>query len=149
MNVSLATQHDPAQPSWDVAFTRLSRQVSERLAAVTGALTHRLEAGGLTCDLQSRQTPRGLSTFLSVVGERGLLFIFDFTLIDGMAVNRHQGATLDVRLLDGCGDVETTCSPQDRPGYCHTLDEIVQTAGVGLDPDLLHVIAIGHFNVVR
>ena len=51
------------------------------------------------------QTPRGLSTFLALIGQRGLVCIVDLTLVDGMAIGLGPRASLDIRLLDACGDV--------------------------------------------
>ena len=95
----------PGEPAWDIAFTRLTLAVRPQVDACVLELTRRFQAIGLGCDAQSRQTPRGLATFLAVVGQRGLLFIVDITLIDGMAVDRGPCAALDIRLLDACGDV--------------------------------------------
>jgi len=90
---------------WDIAFTRMHREVQPYVDACMHDLMQRFKAMGLGGELQVRQTPRGQSTFLSLIGQRGLLFIVDITLIDGLAVSRRQGARLDIRLLDACGAI--------------------------------------------
>jgi hypothetical protein len=146
-----ANRAGPEEISWDVAFTMLSREVAATVSACASALARRLEAGPLTCDIQTRQTPRGLSTFLSVIGPRGLVCIVDFTLVDGMAVSRHPGAALDVRLLDARGDVEASCSPvraSGARGFHNTGESIIAAAGLGLSVTSIHLIAMGHFDLV-
>lgn len=95
----------PGEPAWDLRFTRLAHAVRPAVEACVQQLERQLRAMGLGCDRQVRQTPRGLSVFLSVLGRRGLLCIIDITLIDGMAVGQGPNASLDIRLLDACGDV--------------------------------------------
>jgi hypothetical protein len=63
----------PAATGWDVEFTRIAREVQGRVRMLVQVLTARFVAAGLDCDVQTRQTPRGLSTFLALVGQRGLL----------------------------------------------------------------------------
>lgn len=95
----------PGEPAWDLAFTRLAHGVRPGLEACVQQLQRQFIAMGLGTDRQDRQTPRGTSVFLSVVGRRGLLCIVDITLVDGMAVGQGRRAALDIRLLDACGDV--------------------------------------------
>lgn len=152
VNNSNANRAGPRDLSWDIAFTKLSREVAPMVSACTSALALRLEAGPLTCDIQTRQTPRGISTFLSVIGQRGLVCIVDFTLVDGMAVSRHPGAALDVRLLDARGDVEASCSPNrasGAQGFHKTGESISAAAGLGLSVTSIHLIAMGHFDLVN
>jgi len=103
-----AKQHFPEAPKhalWDLTFTRLAIAVQPQLNAFQQGLLQRFKAIGMACETNVRQTPRGLSTMLALVGQRGLICIVDVTLIDGMAVGRGPCAALDIRLLDACGDV--------------------------------------------
>jgi hypothetical protein len=95
----------PSEPAWDVTITRLTRTMGPRVEACAQGLARRFQAIGLGSDTQVRQTPRGQSTFLALVGQRGLICIVDMTLVDGMAVGRGPCVALDIRLLDACGDV--------------------------------------------
>jgi hypothetical protein len=95
----------PSEPAWDITFTRLTRAVRPRVEAFVRDLARRFQAIGLGSDATFTQTPRGLSTFLALVGQRGLICIVDLTLVDGMAVGQGPCAALDIRLLDACGDV--------------------------------------------
>jgi hypothetical protein len=95
----------PSEPAWDLTFTRLANAIRPGVDDCVRELVRQFRAMGLGSDQQVRQTPRGSSVFLSVLGRRGLLCIVDFTLIDGMAVGQGRRATLDIRLLDACGDV--------------------------------------------
>ena len=105
MNQPYPTPIPPSQNAWDIALTRLARAVSGRIAGCAAELERRFTAHGLRSDLQVRQTPRGLSTILALMGTRGLVCIIDLTLIDGMAVGRGPCTSLDIRLLDACGDI--------------------------------------------
>ena len=101
----------PSEPAWDVTVTRLTRTIGPRVEACAQGLARRFQAIALGSDTQVRQTPRGLSIFLALVGQRGLIGIVDMTLVDGMAVGRGPCAALDIRLLDACGDVlDRACS---------------------------------------
>ena len=95
----------PSQPAWEITVTRLTRAVRPQVEACAQGLARRFQAIGLGSDTQVRQTPRGLSTFLALVGQRGLICIIDMTVVDGMAVGQGPCAALDIRLLDACGDV--------------------------------------------
>jgi hypothetical protein len=95
----------PSEPAWDITFTRLTQAVRPQIEECVLDLARRFQAIGLGSDAQVRQTPRGLSTFLALVGQRGLICIVDMTLVDGMAIDQGPCAALDIRLLDACGDV--------------------------------------------
>lgn len=95
----------PSPYGWDIAFTKIHRALQPHVDAGMLDLMRRFQAVGLLGELQMRQTPRGQSTFLSLSDRRGLLFIVDVTLVNGLVVARQQGARLDIRLLDGNGDV--------------------------------------------
>jgi hypothetical protein len=140
----------PAASGWDIGFTRLAREVQSRIEAIVQELTPRWRAAGLGCDVQVRQTPRGLSTFVAVIGQRGLLCIVDMTLIDGMAVAREPGAALDIRLLDACGDCAARGSPRLLEGesaYRTTADGVLAASQVGPCATAVYVLAMGHFGL--
>jgi hypothetical protein len=105
MSQANAIPTPPGPPAWDITVTRLTRAVRPQVEACALDLARRFRAIGLGSDTQVRQTPRGLSTFLALVGQRGLICIIDMTLVDGMAVGQGPCAALDIRLLDACGDV--------------------------------------------
>lgn len=141
----------PAASGWDIEFTRLSGKVLRRVQKLVQELAARFGAAGLECDVRVRQTPRGLSTYLAVVGQRGLLFIVDMTLIDGLAVARLRGACLDIRLLDGCGDPAVHCSPHsldDVSAFRTTLDEIMAEDQIGPCATTICLLAMGHFGLI-
>jgi len=141
----------PGHTDWDIAFTRMSRQVGPEVDACLRELALRLQAIGLHCKLQSRQTPRGESSLLAAVGRRGLLFIVDITLIDGMAVAGLRGATLDVRLLDACGDTVAHCSAESGSGapvYRTSADEVIAAVDLARSATSVFVMAMGHFDFV-
>jgi hypothetical protein len=140
----------PAANGWDIEFTRLAREVQGRVRALVQDLTQRFHAAGLDCDVQIRQTPRGLSTFLALVGQRGLLCIVDMTLIDGMAVACEPGAALDIRLLDACGDSAARWSPHLPDGasvYQATSDRVLAVDQVGLCATAIHLLVMGIFGL--
>jgi len=128
----------------------MSRQVAPEVDACLRELAPRFQAIGLHCDLQSRQTPRGQSSLLAAVGRRGLLFIVDITLIDGMVVAGLRGATLDVRLLDACGDTVAHCSAAESgaPVYRTSADEVIAAAELARSSTSVFVMAMGHFDLV-
>ena len=105
MNPYHDTPRIPGEPAWDLTFTRMAHAVRPAFEACTLDLTRRFKAVGLSIDTQVRQMPRGLSTFLALVGKRGLVCIVEITLIDGMEIGRGPCAALELRLLDACGDV--------------------------------------------
>ena len=102
----------------DIAFTRVVQSVERQLRVRAAALARWFHALGLITDLQSRPTPRGLSTFLALAGPRGLICIIDFTLVDGMAVGLGHWAMLDIRLLDERGDVVADGLAGGLEGQC-------------------------------
>ncbi len=151
MSSTVPANSDPAELDWDIAFTRLSRQVGPHVASCISELKVLLRACGLRCETQTRQSPRGLSCFLAVVGRRGLLFLVDFTLLDGMVLRQCAGAALDVRLLDATGDVVDHCSPARTAasgGFSASIARVVDAAACGLSATALFVTAMGHFDVV-
>jgi hypothetical protein len=141
----------PGDHGWDIAFTQLSRDVAPQVEAFVQGLTLRFRAIGLHSEMQLKQTPRGLSTFLAVMGQRGLLFIVDVTLIDGMAVAGLAGAALDVRLIDAHGDTVAHCSATPESGPLHyqtNADEIGTAAGLFRSATSVYVMAMAHFDLV-
>ena len=141
----------PCERGWDIAFTRISREVLQQVDACVQEMTFRFQGIGLNCDRQVRQTPRGVSTFLAVTGDRGLLFIVDITLIDGMAVARQPGAALDIRLLDACGDTVSHCARTSAPGaplYHASVPDVVAAAGLARSITTVCVTAMAHFDLV-
>jgi hypothetical protein len=140
----------PDAVGWDIEFTRIAREVQGRIRVLVQDLTARFLAAGLDCDVQTRQTPRGLSTFLALVGQRGLLCMVDVTLIDGMTIARERGATLDIRLLDACGDSAATCSPHladGAPAYQATSDGILAIEQVAACATAIQLLVIGVFGL--
>ena len=95
----------PNEPSWDIRFTRLTQAVRPDLEHCAHDLGRRFRAIGISSELRVRQTPRGLSFFLVLIGQRGLVCIIDMSLVDGTAVGQGPCALLDIRLLDACGEV--------------------------------------------
>jgi len=134
----------PPESGWDIAFTRMSQEVTPHIGAWVGELTLRFKALGLTTETQVRQTPRGLSTFLAVVGRQGLLLIVDITLIDGIAVGRQPGASLDVRLLDACGDIVAL---RAAPPFQTSSEHVIAAAGLEQSATTVYVMAMGHFDL--
>lgn len=142
----------PAHPHWDQAFTRLSRRFLEQVEMCIEVLASGFKAAGLWGDLQVRQTPRGISAFFAVAGDRGLLFILDFTLVDGMAVARHPGAAADVRLLDASGDVLARCPPTHpgaRCAYHGSFEQLIAADGECLKVGTVYAMASTYFDVSR
>ena len=140
----------PRDRDWDIAFTRLSRDVLPQVEAGVQRLSRRFEALGLLCDVQMRHTPRGLSTFLAVIGQRGLLLIVDVTLIDGMVVARCPGAALDVRMMDALGDVALQCRAATAPGapaYSARSEEILAAADLARCATTIFVAAMSYFEL--
>ena len=140
----------PRDHGWEIAFTRLSRKLLPEVEAAARGLTLRFQARGLLCDVQMRHTPRGLSTFLSVMGQRGLLFIIDLTLIDGMTVARCPGSALDVRMLDASGETVAQCAAARVPGapiYATRAGEILAAANLARCATTMFVIAVGKFDL--
>jgi len=140
----------PREPAWDITFTRLARAARPQIDAYMLHLVRRFQATGLRCDTQVVVTPRGLSSFLAVVGQRGLICIVDLTLIDGLAMGKGPYAAWSIRLLDACGDVVADDlinsaagnlfgeAPQARP---LTMWNVEQASTV------VYVTAIAHFDL--
>jgi hypothetical protein len=140
----------PAASSWDIEFTRVAGEVQARLRLLVRDLAARFLASGLACDVQTRQTPRGLSTFVALVGPRGLLCLVDLTLVDGMAIARERGAALDIRLLDACGDAAATCSSHlvaGAPTWQATSDGILAIERVAACATAIHLLVMGVFGL--
>lgn len=142
----------PGAPVWDITFTRLAHATRPHVEVFSLGLARRFQAIGLGTDTQVRQTPRGLSTFLALVGERGLICVIDLTLVDGMATCQGPCAALDIRLLDACGEVVADGLADDMLGR-----DGLQTAAVqalisdNLDraATAVYVAALGHFDILR
>ena len=114
-------------------------------------LSRRFQSLGLTCDTQVKQTPRGLSTFLAVMGQRGLLFLVDVTLADGRLASGRPGAAIDVWLLDACGEVIAPCTPTPAIGAARyqTLDELLANqAKLSRSMTSVYVLALAHFGLL-
>jgi hypothetical protein len=142
----------PGKPDWDIAFTRLTRAMQPRIEACALDLAHRFQAIGLGSDMQARQTPRGLSTFLALVGQRGLVCIVDMTLLDGRAVGLGTCAALDARLLDGCGDVvaEGLASGLQGRRFEETSAALILTPeNLERSATAVYVAALAHFDLLR
>lgn len=140
----------PAASGWDIEFTRLAREVQGRVQTLVQDLTGRFQAAGLLCEVQVRQTPRGLTTFLALVGQRGLLCIVDITLIDGMAVARQPGAVMDIRLLDACGESAAKYSlhlANAAVRYQATSDGILAMHQVGPCATAIQLLVMGVFGL--
>jgi hypothetical protein len=105
MSQPYARSLPPGEPTWDIQMTRLTRALGPHIEAFAAVLARRFQAIGIESRTQVRPTPRGLSTFLALVGQRGLICIVDITLVDGSAVGLGPCAVLNIRLLDACGDV--------------------------------------------
>jgi hypothetical protein len=150
MNQPRRTPRPPIEPAWDTTFTRLTRALSPRIGECASKLDRRFKTIGLKSDIQVRQTPRGLSTFLSVVGGRGLIFIVDMTLIDGMAVGQGPWATLNIRLLDACGDIVAGGLGAGLKGHSfHDISAAQALASESLEQAVtaVYVTALGLFDL--
>jgi len=142
----------PSEPAWDISFTRLVLAWQPRLQACALDLARRFHALGLGSDTRSSQTPRGLSTFVALVGQRGLICIVDLTLVDGMAVGEGPCARLDIRLLDACGDVVADGLARGAAGYStHGLTQAAAPSTQHLDQaaTAVYLAALGHFELLR
>jgi hypothetical protein len=105
MASTLPAPPPPQGPSWDITFTRLAKAARPRIKSCAEDLAARFQGRGLSVDIRTRQTQRGLSTFLSLVGQQGLICIVDLTLVDGMAQGQGPVSALHLRLLDARGGV--------------------------------------------
>ena len=120
------------------------------MRALLAELTRRFRGAGLGCAIQLQQTPRGLSMFLALVGQRGLICIVDVTLVDGMQVAHQAGAALDIRLLDACGDVVAR-QPWHRPDgastYQATAECILPNGQIRAGATSVYVLVMGLFGL--
>jgi len=131
----------PSEPAWDITVTRLMQALRPRVEACALDLARRFQGIGLRSETQVQPTPRGVSTFLSLVGQRGLICIVDLTLVDGMAVGQGPCAALDIRLLDACGDVVA----DSLAGAAHGRSFDSLTAAEALSPEKLDRAATAVF----
>jgi hypothetical protein len=139
-------------PAWDITFTRLTQAARPRVDAFTRDLARRFQALGLGTDTQVRHTPRGLSTFLALVGQRGLICIVDLTLVDGVVVRQAPCAALDVRLLDACGDVVVdglASGVQGRNFHEHSAAEALNADSLDQAATAVYVATLAQFDLVR
>ena len=142
----------PGPPAWGIIVTRLTRAARPQVEAFALDLAHRFQAIGLGSDTQVRQTPRGLSTFLALVGQRGLICIIDMTLVDGMAVGHGPCAALDIRLLDACGDVAADGLASGVLGRaCHETSAAEALSPENLDraATAVYVATLAQFDLMR
>ena len=140
----------PYKPAWDIAFTRLTHAARPWIEACALDLARRFRAIGLRSDTQVRQTPRGLSTFLVLVGQRGLICIVDMTLVDGMAVGQGPCAALDIRLLDACGDVVADGLASGEQGRTFQEASAAQafiSENMDRAATVVYVAILGHFDL--
>jgi hypothetical protein len=149
--VPLPIPRPPGEPAWDITFTRLAQAVQPGVEACALDLARRLEAIGVGSEMQVRQTPRGLSTFLALLGRRGLIGLVDMTLVDGMAVGHGPCATLDIRLLDACGDAVAdglTVSVLDRSLHGAAALQALQ-AHMARAATAVYVETLAHFDLLQ
>ncbi|MDC8773712.1 hypothetical protein [Roseateles albus] len=148
-------QHTPEAPKhalWDLKFTKLAQDLQPQLNALRLELLRRYKAIGLAIDTNVRQTPRGLSTLLALVGQRGLICIVDITLIDGMAVGHGPLASLDIRLLDACGDVAAEGIGRSALGqaFCANLAaQALSAEQLDRAATAVYVASLAHFDLLR
>ena len=141
----------PSDPAWDLTFIQLTQVLSPQIETCMHYLARQFRAMGLSSDMQVRQTPRGLSTFLALVGQRGLICIVDMTLIDGMAMGKGQWAELDISLLDACGDVAAEGLGNGVQGRTfHDISAALALLSEALDQTAtaVFVAAFGHFDLL-
>ena len=142
----------PSEPIWDITFTRLTQAVRPGLEACALDLVRRFQAIGIRSDTQVRPTPRGLSTFLALLGQRGLIGIVDITVVDGMAVDQGRCAWLDMRLLDACGDVVAeglASGVQGRTSLETSVAQALMSAGLERAATAVYVASLAHFDLLR
>jgi len=142
----------PSEPAWDITFTRLAQALQPRVEACAHDLARRFQAIGLGSDTQVRQTPRGLSTFLALVGQRGLICIVDMTLVDGMAVSQAPCAALDIRLLDACGDVVAdglASGVQGRTSIKTSSARLLMSENLDRAATAVYIATLGHFDLLQ
>ena len=142
----------PGEPAWDITFTRLTQIARPRVEACARDLALRFQAIGVGSDTQMRQTPRGLSTFLALVGRRGLICIVDMTLVDGMAVGQGPCAALDIRLLDACGEVVAdglANGMQSRASTEHSVAMALTSGNLDRAATAVYVTTLAQFDLLR
>ena len=142
----------PSQPAWDITVTLLTRALRPQVESCAFYLARRFQAIGLGSDVQVQQTPRGLSTFLALVGQRGLICIVDMTLVDGMAVGQGPCASLDIRLLDACGDVAAEGLASGVLGHgCHetSVAEVLSPENLDHAATAVYVATLAQFDLLR
>jgi hypothetical protein len=142
------TPAPPGEPAWDIQFTRLASVVGPQMTACTEDIVRRFRSMGLGCDAQTRQTPRGVSNFVAVMGERGLICIVDITLLDGMALGQGAYASLETRLLDARGDVVATALGKSVDGQTFnavSAANVITTQNLGQVATAVFVAALGLF----
>lgn len=157
MNLPNHTPTPPNNPAGDISVSRMARAVRPQVQALARNLANQFQVIGMRCETQVRPTPRGQSTFLALVGQRGLVCIVDITLVDGMAVGKGQCLALDIRLLDACGDVvvDSLASGALGHGLCE-ISVCETSAWEALTSDKLdraatavYVAALSHFDLLR
>lgn len=142
----------PGAPAWDITFTRVAQLVRPRVEACALGLARRYQAIGFGSEMQVQHTPRGLSIFLSLVGERGLTCIVDMTLVDGMATCQGPCAALDIRLLDACGDVVAERLADVLPGRTGletATAQALMSDHLDRASTAIYVATLGHFDLLR
>ncbi|MEO8299935.1 MAG: hypothetical protein ABI574_19255 [Burkholderiales bacterium] len=142
----------PRATAWDITFTRLAQAMLPQVEAFALDLARRFQALGLGVEREGRQTPRGLSTFLAIVGERGLICIVDLTLVDGMATCQGPCAALDIRLLDACGDVVAEGLAHGMPvrnAGENLAAQALMSDKLGRAATAIYVATLGHFELLR
>jgi hypothetical protein len=150
MGKTLSNVLRPAHPGWEVAVTRISRQVLGRVGSCVRELAGRFSAEGLICVSEVRLLPRGMAAVLSAGTPVGTLFELEYTVVDGMPISGLPGATLDVRLLDSDGYAVAECSPLCDPGvicYHTSADEIIAASADCLSVDAVHEVVADHFDL--
>jgi hypothetical protein len=147
-----ASPAPPSEPAWDVTVTRLMRYLRPQVEALALDLAHRFQAIGLGSDTQVRNTPRGLSTFLALMGRRGLICIVDMTLVDGMAVGQGRCTALDIRLLDACGDLAAdglASGALGRASHETPAAEVLSPESLDQAATAVYVATLAQFDLLR
>jgi hypothetical protein len=142
----------PSTPAWDITFTRLSQVMQAPVEAFALRLARCFQAIGLGTDTQVRQTPRGQSTFLALVGERGLICIVDMTLVDGMPIGQGPCTALEIRRLTACGDVVAEDLAHGLPGRTCLETAAAQaliSGNLAQAATVIYVATLGHFDQIR
>jgi hypothetical protein len=152
MNQKHDTPAPPSEPAWDITFTRMAHTVLPKIEACAIDLARRFKAMGLSCDTHVRPMPRGLSTFLTLVGQRGLICIVEMTLVDGMVDGNGPCTGLEISLLDACGDVVDDGLISDVAGRTF-LDASAAETLIAQNLDRaatgIYVATLGHFELLQ